>query len=210
MCQVLCLTQLLLERQYCGCVNALDGVALVVQQAAHAAQHGDVLRPVEPPAAGPLHRADEGELGFPEAQHVLRHAQLVGRFGDRPKGFRALGHGLGGLTGQRAVDPRLHHLGGAEADHPARLDGGRLAGLGIAAHAGALGADLEDAEAGQLHLSRRAPAPRRISSSMRSTRSAQSWRVRPTSSWTASHRSARVSVCALHHRPAPGSATHRS
>ena len=40
----------------------------------------------------------------------------------------------------------------AETDDPARLDGRRLAGLGIAAHARALGADLEDAEAGELDL----------------------------------------------------------
>src|SRR5947209_14509676 len=53
---------------------------------------------------------------------------------------------------QRPVDSRLHDLGSAEADHPARLDGGGFAGLRIAAHAGPLGADLEDAEAGQLDL----------------------------------------------------------
>jgi hypothetical protein len=74
-------------------LDALDGVALVVQQAAHAAQDGDILRPIEPPAARPLHRPDEGEFGFPEPQYVLRHAQLVGCFRDRPKGFGALRHG---------------------------------------------------------------------------------------------------------------------
>src|SRR5689334_14417673 len=54
--------------------------------------------------------------------------------------------------GEGAIDPRLHHLGRTEADHPPGLDGRRLAGLGVAAHAGALGADLEDAEAGELDL----------------------------------------------------------
>src|SRR5579862_3253209 len=54
------------------------------------------------------------------------------------------------VSRQRAVDPGLHHLRGAKADHAARLDRGRFARLGIAALAGALGADLEHAEAGQL------------------------------------------------------------
>src|SRR5215469_6199410 len=53
-------------------------------------------------------------------------------------------------SGQRAVDARLHHLRGAKADDPARLDRRRLAGLGIAALPGALGADLEHPEPGQL------------------------------------------------------------
>src|SRR5262252_2345660 len=54
-------------------------------------------------------------------------------------------------SGQRVVDARLHHLRGAEADHAARLDRSGLAGLGVAALAGPLGADLEHAEPGQLH-----------------------------------------------------------
>src|SRR5690606_11319249 len=50
-------------------------------------------RPVEPAAAGPLHRADEGEFGLPEAQHVLGDADLLGRFGDGAEGVGALAHG---------------------------------------------------------------------------------------------------------------------
>src|SRR6201986_5189326 len=50
-----------------------------------------------------------------------------------------------------ALDTRLNDLRGAEPDNAARLDGGRLAGLGVTAHAGALGAHLEHAEARQLH-----------------------------------------------------------
>jgi hypothetical protein len=57
-----------------------------------------------------------------------------------------------GLAFQSAVDSRLHHLAGAETDDPAGFDLGRLAGLGIAAHAGALGPDLEDAETAELDL----------------------------------------------------------
>jgi hypothetical protein len=72
-------------------LHALDGVALVVQQHAHAAQDLDVLRPVEAPAAGPLHGPDEGELGLPEAQDVLRHADLVGRFRDGSECVRTFG-----------------------------------------------------------------------------------------------------------------------
>src|SRR4051794_22190823 len=51
---------------------------------------------------------------------------------------------------QRTVDPGLHDLGGAETDHPAWLDRSRLAGLGVAALAGALGPDLEHPEAREL------------------------------------------------------------
>src|ERR1019366_878155 len=71
-------------------LDALDGVALVVQQALDAAQHDDVLGPVETPAAGPFHRADEGKPGLPEAQHMLRHAELFGGFGYGAERFRSL------------------------------------------------------------------------------------------------------------------------
>src|SRR5579875_558452 len=58
-----------------------------------------------------------------------------------------------GSTVVRVVHARLHHVGGAKADHAARIDGGGFAGLGVAAHAGALGPHLEDAEARELdHL----------------------------------------------------------
>ena len=73
-------------------LHALDGVALVMQQGAHAAQHGDVLRPVESAAAGPLHRADERESRFPETQHMLGHAKFVGGFGNGPESLGPLGH----------------------------------------------------------------------------------------------------------------------
>src|ERR1700690_1547873 len=69
-----------------------------MQQVAHATQHSDVRGSIEPPPARSLHRPDEGELGFPEPQDVLRHVKLVRRFGDGPKGFRPLGH----------VSERLH------------------------------------------------------------------------------------------------------
>ncbi len=52
---------------------------------------------------------------------MLRHAQLVGGFRDGAEGVRGpspRGTCLRRLQG--AVDPRLHDLGGAEADHPAR------------------------------------------------------------------------------------------
>ena len=82
-----------------ACAEVNHGLGLLdekrlnlVQQAAHAFQHGDILRPVEATPAGPLHRADEGELGFPEPQHMLRHVELLGRLRNGSKGFRTLGH----------------------------------------------------------------------------------------------------------------------
>src|SRR5690349_2756564 len=53
--------------------------------------------------------------------------------------------------GARPVHAALHDLGCAEADDPAWVNGSRLAGLGIAAHASTLFADLKDAEARQFH-----------------------------------------------------------
>ena len=56
------------------------------------AQHDKVLRTIESPAARALHWPDEGELAFPEPQHVLRHAHVFGRFGDGAEGLGPLGH----------------------------------------------------------------------------------------------------------------------
>lgn len=107
-------------------------------------QEGDVLGAIEPAPAGALHGTDDREPRLPEPQDMRGDAHLVGGLGNGPEGVGALGHGL---LREGAVDPRLHHLAGAETDNPPWLDGRGLAGLGIAAHAGPLGADLEDAEA---------------------------------------------------------------
>ena len=80
---------------------------------------------------------------------MLRDAEFIGGLRDRAEGFGALRHRL---FRQGGVDPGFHHLGGAEADHAPRIDRGRFAGLGVAAHAGAFGAHLEDAESGKLDL----------------------------------------------------------
>src|SRR6185312_6713694 len=55
------------------------------------------------------------------------------------------------LLGQGAIDPRLHHLRGAERDHPPGVDRRRLAGFRVAAHPLVLSAHLEHAEPRQLH-----------------------------------------------------------
>jgi len=47
------------------------------------------------------------------------------------------------------VHPALHDLRGPEADDATGVDGGGFAGLGVAPHASALFAHLEDAEARQ-------------------------------------------------------------
>ena len=62
-----------------------DGVAIVVEQEADAAQKLHVLRPVITPAAAALHGFQLGEFGFPEAQHVLRDFKLVSNLADRAK-----------------------------------------------------------------------------------------------------------------------------
>ncbi len=58
------------------------------------AQQRDILRPVEPAPARPLHGTDNGEARLPEAQDVRRHSDFLSGFGNRPKGFGTLGHGL--------------------------------------------------------------------------------------------------------------------
>src|SRR5262245_2951497 len=86
-------------------LHALDGVALAVKKLADDLQQGDILRPVIAPAAAPLQGADLAEPGLPETEHVLGHVQLLrhladgaeggGRFFQPPRGSRH-GRGLGG------------------------------------------------------------------------------------------------------------------
>ena len=71
-------------------LHALDGVAVLVEQRADAAQEIDVLRPVVTPAAAALERANLAELAFPEPQHVLRHVELGRNLADRAKRLRRL------------------------------------------------------------------------------------------------------------------------
>ena len=71
-------------------LNALDGVAVLVEQRADAAQEVDVLRPVIPPPAAAIERTDLTELAFPEPQHVLRHIELGCDFADGAKRLRRL------------------------------------------------------------------------------------------------------------------------
>ena len=52
-------------------LDAKNGVAARVEQVAHPAQQGDVLRPVVAPAAAALQRLELRELGFPETEDVL-------------------------------------------------------------------------------------------------------------------------------------------
>ena len=108
---------------------------MIVKQNPQCPKQRDVLGTVEPSAARSLHGPDHGKAGFPEAQDVGRHSHLFGGLRNRPKGFRTLGHGL---LGEGAVDARLHHLTGAEADHPTRFNGRGLAGLGVPPHPGPL------------------------------------------------------------------------
>src|SRR5262245_8780655 len=68
-------------------LHAADRVALAVQEVADAAEEIDVVRPVVAAAAAALHRADLGEAAFPEAQHVLRHVEIVSDFADGAEGI---------------------------------------------------------------------------------------------------------------------------
>src|SRR5216684_9030497 len=79
-------------------------------------------------------------------------------------GFQGAGEGGGSITrparrqrepelrAVRGIQRVLQHLRGAEGQHAPRADLDLLAGLGVAAHAGALLADHEVAEAGELDL----------------------------------------------------------
>src|SRR4029078_4643855 len=64
-------------------LHSPDGVAVVIEQEANAAEQSHVLRPVIASAAAPFHRLELGEFGFPEAQHVLRDLKLVSNLADR-------------------------------------------------------------------------------------------------------------------------------
>src|SRR5665213_725050 len=57
---------------------------------------------------------------------------------------------IASLVVHALVDAGLHHLGGAETDHAARLDRRRLAGFRIAPHPRPLGANLKNPESGKL------------------------------------------------------------
>src|SRR5262249_51507322 len=66
-------------------LHAFDGVAVLVEERANAAQKIDVFRPIVAPAAAPLERTNLAELAFPEAQHMLRHVELGRDFADGAK-----------------------------------------------------------------------------------------------------------------------------
>src|SRR5262245_46085982 len=66
-------------------LHSPDGVAIVIEQEANAAEQSHVLRPVIAAAAAPFHRLELGEFGLPEAQHVLRNLKLVSNLADRTK-----------------------------------------------------------------------------------------------------------------------------
>ena len=72
-------------------LGASDGVALLVEEGADLAQDLDVLGAVVAPTAAALQRPDLRELALPEAQHVLRHVEIVRHLADRPEGRRGLG-----------------------------------------------------------------------------------------------------------------------
>ena len=73
-------------------LNALDRVAVGVQQRANAPQQLHVLRAIVAPAAAPLHRPDLRKPAFPEPQDVLRNAKLASNFANRAKRFGRLVH----------------------------------------------------------------------------------------------------------------------
>ena len=133
-------------------LDVLDGQFFIMEPGFEALQDGDILGAIESSPPRPLHRPNEREPGLPEPEHVLRHANLIGRFRNGAKGVGALGQLPLDLLGQGAIHPRLHDLGRTEADHATGLDRGGLAGLGIASHAGPLGPNLEDAKSGKLDL----------------------------------------------------------
>jgi hypothetical protein len=114
-------------------LHAFDGVSGLMQQDANAPQHRDVVGTIEStPPARFIGRMKEnlvsqnrstcwGTFSSSAASEIVRKAS--GPLAtSAPSSLR-----------EGAIHPRLHHLGGPKANDPARLDGGRFAGLGIAA-----------------------------------------------------------------------------
>src|SRR5262249_45335435 len=70
--------------------HAADRIAVRVQKSLNAANDVDVGGAIVTPAAATLQRLHLREFRFPKAQHMLRHADLVGDFADRAEGVGAL------------------------------------------------------------------------------------------------------------------------
>jgi hypothetical protein len=73
-------------------LHAADGISLAVEQMMNAAQKIDIVRAVITAAARAFHRLDLVEAGFPEAQHMLRHLEILGYLADRAKCIGRLVH----------------------------------------------------------------------------------------------------------------------
>src|SRR3569833_75905 len=181
-------------------LHALDLVAARVEQRLDALQHGHVLRPVETPPAGALHRLHERALGLPEAQHILGNAKLVGGFGNGAERVGTFGQALGSAQAASCMASPSAPLPRAFITWDARKvmtrRGSMAAGspvLGLRPMRARFARTWNTPKPDSLTVSPRSRASA-ISSRVRSTSVEHSCRERPTSSCTASHRSARVSV----------------
>src|SRR5579871_762711 len=143
-------------------LHAADRVALAVEQMAHAAKEIDVFGPIETPAAAALHRADLREAAFPEAQHVLRHIDLVSDFADGAESPRRLVQSLplaraercrlrGRVVARIGIDALLENRRRLEHHDTARGNRHLLAGLRITPDPLSLLAHHERAERRQLY-----------------------------------------------------------
>src|SRR5690606_32056753 len=155
-------------------------------------QHHDVVGAIEPPPPGPFHRSDEVELRLPEPQHMLGGADFLGRFRNGAEGFGAFGQWSQVST--TASCTRLFMIW--EARKLMTRRGLMAAGspvLGLRPMRARFSRTWKTPNPDSLTVS---PCSRAstIRSRVRSTSPEHSCRDSPTSSWTASHKSARVRV----------------
>ncbi len=79
-------------------LNALDRIALRVQQVMDGFQNIHVLRTVITPTAAALERPYLRKLGFPETEHMLLDIQILGHLADGAKSARRLAGFFGLLS----------------------------------------------------------------------------------------------------------------
>src|SRR6185312_5421787 len=200
-------------------LHAADGVTLAVEQMADATQQLDVIRPIIATAAAPLHRIDIAEARLPETQYVLRQIELVRNLADGTKcvGRLAIQSDTSLVLELDALLEQTAQDAGACSSPPPFMRCLRIAdGLNTITRRGEMGTSLpvlglrpircpflrttNDPKEDSFTVS---PRSRQsvISFSTISTRVADSVRDNPTFWYTASHRSARVTVLPAIARP---------
>src|SRR5262249_16429575 len=184
-----------------------DGVALAVEQMVNAAQQVDVVGTIVAAAAAAFHRPDLWKTTLPESQHMLRDAEIVGDLTDSTEG---LGGFFQGPLPSATSPWIIHSAPPAAPPVPLLMRCLRIAdGLNTITRRGEIGTSfpvfgLRPIRWPFLRTTKEpnednftvSPRSRQsvISLSTNSTSADDSVRDRPTFWYTASHRSARVTV----------------